>query len=192
MAIEYLYPDGDKSTGFTSKGGGDHYIEVDDSYDEPDDDGTYVYRAPTMGSQDCYTSENHSEGSGTINSLTIYVRAKKTDSKAANAQTVIGIDEVGDTKSDSHAVTTSYADYSDEYNQNPWTSSAWTWSEIDNLYIGLAYQGDSTIRCTQVYIAVDYTPSAPVASVELSITNRVNPNGKLMFTGNSNKEIKII
>jgi hypothetical protein len=47
------------------------------------------------------------------------------------------------------------------HNVNPITSVAWTWSEIDDLEVGVALIGEQKqySNCTQVYVEVIYTSS---------------------------------
>jgi hypothetical protein len=62
-------------------------------------------------------------------------------------------------------VTTSYATYSYQWNNNPQTGNPWTWSEVDALQIGAGLRrckpggGLSTrnTRMTQVYAEINYT-----------------------------------
>ena len=76
--------------------------------------------------------------------------------------------------------------YSTEYTTNPYTTSAWTWDEIDALVAGVylwcssADKDGCNAQCTQVYVEVDYTetgatiePSA-IASAEAFGTAKLN------------------
>jgi hypothetical protein len=60
------------------------------------------------------------------------------------------------------ALTDSYVTSSWNHDINPVTSTNWTWAEIDNLEVGVALIGSQFrySNCTQVYVEVNYTPSA--------------------------------
>jgi len=50
--------------------------------------------------------------------------------------------------------------YSESWVTNPYTGEAWTWSEIDDLQIGINLYDDGSgeAQCTQVYTKVTYQP----------------------------------
>jgi len=109
---------------------------------------------------DTYNLEDHSQGSGTINSVTVYIRTRATSGTHA-AEVVIrthGTDYFGNYTS---PVPTSYTDISATWTTNPNTSSAWTWAEIDALEAGVKHynQGAGSVRTTRVYVYVDYGSS---------------------------------
>ena len=49
--------------------------------------------------------------------------------------------------------------FSEQWDTNPYTGSAWTWEEIDALEIGVALRSDgfNWANCTQTYAEVDYS-----------------------------------
>lgn len=125
-----------------------------------DDDTTYVYtnaRLVDGGAADTYAAADHASETGTINSLTVYVRAMRTGATGAVIPTV----RVGTTTYTSawQTIASSYANYSYVRTANPATSSAWTWSDIDTMQIGVSAYGAaaSQARVTQVWAVVDYT-----------------------------------
>jgi hypothetical protein len=124
----------------------------------PDEDTTYVKDDEAVYGYDLYNLPAHS-GSGTINSVTVYIRAKRASSYAIKAYTVI---KTGGTEyyGSQIALTASYADYSKQYNTNPKTGIAWTWDDIDALQAGIGLNLDENTNhgnCTQVYVEVDYS-----------------------------------
>ena len=126
-----------------------------------DDDTTYVYRSSSSSNyiRDTYATQDTS-ASGTINSVTIYIRCRYSGGSATpNARTVVrisGTDYVGT----DIILTTSWATYSTTYTTNP-AGGAWTWAAINALECGVDLRrtiGGGEVRCTQVYIEVNYTP----------------------------------
>jgi len=122
--------------------------------DETSNDGnsSYVYRTSSSYYNDVYNTENHTTGTGVIDSLIIYISCRQTSSSGriytrirTNGSNYNGTQENPGS---------SYSDYSTVYTTNPGTSSAWTWTEIDNLEIGVRLR---RARCTQVWAEVYYT-----------------------------------
>jgi len=159
MATETLRPNAaGKYTLLSKNGGSANYDRVMEAV--ADEDSTYVY---TGGASlfDTYNLPAHSAGSGTINSVTVYFRCRKTD--------------VGDTKARAHiqthstpyegaqkSLTTSWVTYSETWTTNPNTGAAWTWDEIDALEIGvrMGVGEQPPCQCTQVYVEVEYSASS--------------------------------
>jgi len=110
----------------------------------------------------------------TINNVTIYTRGRKVQ-----VGTVIGrIARTLKTNATQKvsafdSLTTSWADYNTVWLTNPVTLAAWTIAEIDALEIGVGlYTAKSDViesECTQVYVVVDYTPLAGIASKRLLV-----------------------
>jgi hypothetical protein len=121
-----------------------------------DENATYNLRTGGWGN-DLYSMTDFA-GTGTINSVTAWMRARSTATpSAANARQRIrtgGTNYTGTLFS----TTTSYADYSYTWNLNPRTSAAWTWTDINALQAGVTIgQNASETRATQVWVVVDYT-----------------------------------
>ena len=157
----------------------DHYKNVDEPKDYPDDDTTWVGSAAApaaeplyANSYELYNLENHSLGVGEIYQIEVFFRCKAQDTPTrASAKAVI---KTGGTvyPGGSKTVTTSWADYSQVWATNPDTGLPWTWPETDALQAGVALRrcrpsgaGYSTY-CTQVYIEVDYGSVAPTVTTD--------------------------
>jgi uncharacterized repeat protein (TIGR02543 family) len=154
-----LRPNGVGSTTSLSRiTGSQNYYCVDDT-GSGDGDSTYVYKTGQGDTgRDTYATEN-TGASGTISSLTIYIRSRQY-SGSGTARTVIRTYSTY-YLGNSESLTSSYAVDSTVYNTNPNTGSAWTWTEINALEIGVElYESGSgnEIRCTQVWVEVTYTP----------------------------------
>jgi hypothetical protein len=66
-----------------------------------------------------------------------------------------------DYESDDIAPTDVFADYCETRTVNPYTGSAWTWDEVNNLQIGArasALTGDDNIKVSEFWVEVVYTP----------------------------------
>jgi hypothetical protein len=166
MATEILRPNGTGDvTNITSQypASTSHWDKVDEA--SADDLTTYVYTTDASRLYDLYTLSNH-VGSGPINSVKIYHRIGGDGSPGANFRPVIkteGSIYYGGWHSPG---TSSFITYSDTWLTNPYTSSAWTWEQIDALQVGSevyrSQSGSYEGRCTQIYIEVDYTSAVTV------------------------------
>jgi len=135
---------------------------VDDA-DGHDSDSTYVSTEWWELQEDLYTMADHSTGGGVINYVRVYAVAKAELVFKTNTNLRIHIKTNGVEYNGPLAqTTTSYATYSNQWNNNPETGQPWTWSEIDALQIGVGIRypkSNNWTRVTQVYAEVNYTPS---------------------------------
>lgn len=114
---------------------------VDDPIATPDEDATYVKSSATNLKYDLYILPNHTTEIGTINNVQVFARAKSqtigqhedgifkilvTDDACANIYK----------SNDMSLMASTYKIYSKVWTENPRTSTAWIWSDIDNLQIG--------------------------------------------------------
>jgi len=173
MTIEILRPSaaGDECNieGESASACPNHYQNVD----EVESDGTtsYIYTSGTW-QRDLYNIEDHSEGSGTINSVKVYTICStdtythsQTDLKIViKSGTGTGAPDTVDESAEKtiSAVLLAWSSDDNTWNTNPATTAAWTWDEIDKLQIGLNLReprdGRNNISfCTQVYVEIDYT-----------------------------------
>jgi hypothetical protein len=132
-----------------------HWDAVNDT--TPDDDNSYVSAAGGKWSYDLYSIADHTTGSGPINYVKVYMRCKALSTPTQTSAQVVIKTNGTEYRGSEQTVTTSYADYSEQWNTNPETGSAWTWTEIDALQAGVALRdatgGEHTL-CTQVYVEV--------------------------------------
>jgi len=153
---------------------GAHYDKVDDA-DGHDGDSTYVSTEWWEYQEDLYTMANHSTGSGVINYVRVYAVAKAETVFKQNTNLRIHIKTNGVEYNESEAqTTTSYATYSNQWDNNPETGQPWTWSEIDALQIGVGIRYPKTnnwTRVTQVYAEVNYTPITYYATGTITSIN---------------------
>lgn len=161
MDTEILRPSADTAQKeLNASSGDDNYAMVNEAI--ADDDDSYVYRSSTVSFDrfDLYDLPAHS-GSGTINSVTVHIRCRRTV-ESGYAYTKLKTEATVHT-GDEETLSGSYANFSKQYVNNPTTTVAWTWAQIDALQIGVRLRQPgpfdiSACRCTQVYVEVDYTP----------------------------------
>lgn len=156
MATETLRPNGAGDlTQLFAVGEANNWQNVDEA--SPDNDTTYNRTSTASERMDLYELQDHAEGSGTINSVTVYAVCR-----ALVAGTVKPCLRAGGSDyapASAGTLTTSYATYSHVWAINPNTGNPWQWSEIDALQAGVIMQDDgiNRVRVTQVYVVVDYT-----------------------------------
>jgi hypothetical protein len=124
--------------------------------DPPDDDATYVENNAAVWKKDSYNLQDPA-GSGTINWVRVYIRSKLTASGSSLIKTLIrtyGTDYEGS----SISLSTSYQDNYTQYDTNPSTGVAWTWTEIASLEAGASsWKSGANIRMTAVWVVVNYS-----------------------------------
>jgi hypothetical protein len=141
-----------------------NYMCVDDVAQNGDADYVFSDNQATY-INDTYNLTDHAAESGNINFIKIYLCGKKyAVGGGGTDNTMKPMIYTNNQYYDSDievALTNSYATSSWTHNINPVTSSAWTWSEIDNLEVGVALKGQANryTNCTQAYVEVIYTSS---------------------------------
>lgn len=151
-AVEILRPVGPGSASdLSAENCSTNWQCVDES--TSDGDATYVKGPGSGWNYDLYDTQDHSAGSGTIDSVILVVRAKGSGGgmKAMTYLRANGSNYPGSFNN----TTGSYVAYSSVYTSNPNTSAAWTWTEIDAIEIGAGAKKAAFI--TQVWVEVYYT-----------------------------------
>ena len=172
-----------------------HWDKVDEA--SADEDGTYVWHDNTYGSVmvgDLYALPDSGIGVGTINSVTIYVRGRGLYGVNYEwIQTYIKTGGTAYTGTQEQISGTSYQDWSTAYTTNPQAGGAWTWAQINALEAGVRICDSAGaprgVRCTQVWVVVDYTVVAPTvttqAATDVAATSCTG-NGNITATGGVN------
>lgn len=170
MSVLTLRPNADSYGGLATSSGADHYAVVDETtIDEAD----YLSADGGTSSQTLYDTfgfPNHSTESETINSVTVKAYCKKvvtgTDANNVTIRPCIYISGTGYYGA-SQNLTASTALYTKAWTTNPATSSAWSWTNIDNLLAGLELTSHYTDKnnnvdsyCYQLWVEVDYGESS--------------------------------
>jgi hypothetical protein len=175
---EVLRPNGSGTyTQCSSQPYGSNWECVDE--ETADDGSTYVYTNNYDTERDTYNLQDHTSGSGTINSVTVHIRSRSSD-----WWNDMGFETMIRTHGENHygdytEVGSSWTDLSTTYDTNPATDQPWTWSEIDALEAGVRQEdngwwGDA--QTTQVYVSVDY-------GVPESLSTVLRPNATGDETG---------
>ena len=132
-----------------------------------DSDATYVSMNNPAGTnkKDLYTIETNSIGaSDVINSVTVYAYARYVLATHATGARGLTIRENSTTTVETiNAMTSAYFLYSKTWTVRPSDSASFTKADIDSLEIGITLANLGavavSVRCTQIYVVVNYTPS---------------------------------
>jgi len=165
MATAYLYPvSPDESTlGSMAPVGATYMYEcVDDAYDSPNDNTDYLRNNTISSKTVIFNLTDWAAGQCTINSVTVTIRFRCNAAGATcNVTPKLRIgttNYAGDISSDVN--NSKYVDYSYVFDENPATSEAWDYTDLDDLMAGVTKTGK--IRITQIYVKVDYTPQTTI------------------------------
>jgi len=161
---------------------GAHWDKV---YEETaDGDSTYVYTSNATWQEDLYNIADHSTGVSTINYVKVYMECRAEASPTQTSAYVHTLTNGFEDNGSEETMTTSYATYSSQWNNNPQTTAVWTWDEIDALQIGVGLReptlGQNT-NCTQVYAEVNY--EAPLLSGSMPTGDLFDITPHSSFTG---------
>lgn len=154
------------------------YVNLDDSGDDEE----FLVALP-----------NHTSESGTINSVTIYGRARTGSGTYDLNYAGVWI-KTNSSYYHFHPAsnwTTSYVTINKVYATNPQTTVAWTWTEIDALLIGFQItSGHTSWRDTQTYVEVDYSsvvaPTVTTQAATAILSTSCTGNGNITATGGAN------
>lgn len=171
-----LLPNGNSVTnnGWNAEGG-PSYLLVDDPVATPDDGTTKVY-SPVANQTFSVTLEDSGLSGVTISKVTGHIRMYALDPVSATVQmylTIGGTDYFSDTK-DTVNNNTTYVNFTYDWSTNPATGLPWTISDVDALIMGIKKINTAGMRCTQMYVSVDYiagiTTSTSTTSTSSSTT----------------------
>ena len=195
MDLKYLYPNSEISGVLFGT-----FSDVDDPYNAPDEDATYVeYRVCIGTGADLYGIQDQ-EDIGTIAQITVYYRWRSVtlgeEGEVAGCWCKIKTHGTEYYISTSVTPSTTYKTENKVWTTNPYTGEAWTWEEINDLQIkilsqwtgvGYAYARG---RCTQVYVKVEgdwYDPPTVVTSAADDIDHEsATLNGNVTSIGGLN------
>ena len=149
-----------------------HWMCVDDV--EPDYGDTAVHDGANYDAMDLYLVEDAAE-SGDITSVTVFsVLTAPSIGQSIYAQIVMAThNSVYGGVSFAPAMDV-WGLYYKQWSSNPYTGTAWSWDELNDIQIGMRLHGTSShyhITCTQVYVVVEYEPPAPP---DIAITYNMN------------------
>ena len=137
-----------------------NYLCVDEAVA---DDADYVYWSGTTWKNDTYTLENHGNVSGVIHGVTVYARCNRGGiggyPSVPNQGKIVIKSGSGYYDGNEFTPTSTFTSYSHTWSVNPATGTAWNWSAVDALEVGVAFIGNEAgdCKCSQVYVVVNYT-----------------------------------
>ena len=137
--VRGLRPNGDGTySEWVPNGGGDNYVEVDDT--SVDDDSSFV-SGSSAGVRDLYTMEDLSALSGTIDGVSVKFTARVTAATSSGVVRPMFKDPSASADgSDITVNSTAYSVFQQVHTVNPNTTVAWTVSDINDLELGLKLQ----------------------------------------------------
>jgi len=155
-----LRPNGVGNAAELDHTGTQNYLAVDETVA----DGTTSYVSRSSSSTGFYTDTyaiEDTSATGTINYVKIYAVCNYDGGTATpHARTVLRVSGTDYYGYDTTAITSTWSTISTTYNTNP-AGGNWDWAAINALQSGVDLYRTSnggTIRCTQVYVEVNYTP----------------------------------
>lgn len=142
---------------------GNEYLEIDDPIGSSDDDTTYI-ATDAAGNIDLQFAAFDLTASS-IAAVRVYIRARNT----SGANVLEGRLNIASTTytNTPQSLTSSYVTYVFTWTTNPATGAAWTENDVKRLsgapldefrVRASSVSGAETVRVTQAYIEVDYTP----------------------------------
>ena len=138
-----------------------HWAQVHDSTQDGDTTRVSTEGAAEGTYRDLYNIPDHGSAVGTIKNLRIFWMLKRSGT-GANARGAIKTNGTVYETSNLNPVVGSYRGYNHIWTTNPDTGLAWTWTEIDNLQVGVTlvshngYAALDDAYCTQIAIFIDY------------------------------------
>ncbi len=138
---------------------GTHWGAVDDI--SPDYNATYIY-STNYGVHGDHFKFPGTSGVGPINEIAVCFLATKQTQGSSDGY-VAGQVRIGGADYSLGAILRpllgSWELYSRELTTNPATAQPWTWAEMDVLEVRQMLRAyDGQMRCTQVYVEIDYSP----------------------------------
>lgn len=147
------------------------YIAIDETIGNCNYDTDYISTTSTSIVSAYFSIPSHTTETGTINHVKLYSnnRATSIDSSSNSSFYLSLSDDTNYSNSSNRApLRTGYLEYSTAFGTAP-DGTSWSWSNIDSTYIGLKMKADTgnELRCSQLYLKVNYTPSSSTVSLLL-------------------------
>ena len=144
------------SVDITRKSEASNYLEVDEGPTDCDEDGSY-FDVGTSGGQASFSS-NADMIDGTREIFTLEIRAiVKHLGTSTSCYLYVEDGSVEDDSSSISITSSSYNEKSATWDINPFTSVAWTESDLDSLQFGIKQAGANEFRVTRVFARAQYT-----------------------------------
>ena len=135
--------------------------------DPPNDDNSYVQTTTQSWQGEVYSLKDIA-GSGNINWVRVYIRAKHNNvlEPASYIRTLIRTHDT-DYTSENIDLTTSYQNLNIQYDTNPLSGLPWTWDEVNSLQAGAFARsfGNRFVRLTKVWVVVNHGAIADINGI---------------------------
>ena len=167
MSILILRPNGNSAPLEQTPSSGSNYTNIDEETINTVD---YCYASGSSATAiktDVYVFPNHSSETGTINSITVKTQCKlqKYGTGTGSVNPVVKIGSTVYESGDQNITEIyTYALHSYTWTTNPATSSAWTWTNVDDLLAGCKFTANYINKNNygntfdyQLWVEVDYT-----------------------------------
>jgi hypothetical protein len=147
----------------------------------PDEDASYITSASQTASHTFVMPSSNVPAGSTINSVKVVARARTSSGSAMlsiRAELGTAAGQQSDGAASPNPLPSAYANYERIMTTNPFTGSAWTDAEVNawTTRFGVAKTSAGTVRVTQFYVIVNYTP-APVSSCTVGVDFSWNDGG---------------
>lgn len=166
-----LRPNGDTGTiGLSNNGcnNNNHWDCVDEA---SADTTTYVYRDSSNAGEDQYDISYPSPApSGVIDSVIVNANCRYSGSSGTGYATpLLDIVAIATKYGSQVTLTGSYTTYAYSWTQNPWTSTAWQWSELTNLQACCIFLILITLIIILMFFSLSFCCKNTTPSAEYSI-----------------------
>lgn len=162
MALAQAYPTSGGIGGFWSSSSSTNvWLDIDELKGAPNDDTDYMFI--TVNGDHYINHVDFAIDSSAIAKVTMFMRARMTTGAASLFPylRVNGTDYIGS----GNALSTSYADYTEDWTTNPDTAASWLEADVEGsgsnpleqFRVNTTGIGAEEMRVTQIYLEVDYT-----------------------------------
>ena len=158
----YIYPDSSSAaTTMTAVGETENFECIDETRTVPDID-TYIYTTSITPQTDYYTLTDHTTENGDINYVMLYGRGKShlvNQNSTGTYDLILRVKDIGSSYYTDYLnseatygkdidLITSYKTVNCLWSSNPSTQTVWTWTDIDNLQMGITASSPSVFAGT--------------------------------------------
>jgi len=165
-----IYPSSDYDVSMVSYGANGHFECVNEVWNSPNEDTDYVSHSSDSVVSDWYGCTNHTTESGTINYVRVITRGKAyAQEQMSTGDIYLLVDDTSSTDKSSNKapMNISYRKYYHTWATKP-SGGVWTWTDIDNMRIGLqisspSYDGGTGFEVLNPSGAGDLTEWSPSA-----------------------------
>lgn len=137
-------------------GGTTHYGSTSD---QSTSTGVYINDTTSLETEGLASVSGYS---GTINSVTAKMQAQAYNGSGDEEAVLLWYMRGESSESSAFALTSSWQNFSDQRTTSPFSSSAWTWDELESLEIGSRANvvgSSEAVQVAEFWVEIDYTPA---------------------------------